>query len=33
MQLHVSEAAMDELRDFDIPEDRGIRIDAEISGG
>ncbi|EGL82979.1 hypothetical protein CathTA2_1478 [Caldalkalibacillus thermarum TA2.A1] len=33
MELHVTEAALAELQDYTIPEGKGLRIDAEITGG
>ncbi|MDQ0340447.1 hypothetical protein J2S00_003262 [Caldalkalibacillus uzonensis] len=33
MKLHVTKAALAELQDYAIPEGKGLRIDAQITGG
>lgn len=33
MQINVSAAALAELKNVDLPEHYGIRIDAEMGGG
>jgi hypothetical protein len=33
VEISVSEAALHELRELQIPEGHGLRIDAELTGG